>query len=286
MLGTVGEPINPDVWHWYRTHLGSSTAPVVDTWWQSETGAAMIASLPGSDDTEPGTAGHPLPGIEVAVVDDDGRPVPPGTPGLLVIGRPWPGMARTIWGDPERYRDTYTARFAEHGLWVTGDGAVQDRAGRVRLLGRVDEVVNVSGHRLSTIEVESALVSHPDVSEAGVTGVADTLTGQAIAAFVVPAVPVGPVDDAEAWAARTDELAELLCRHVAAAIGPVARPRDLIVVPDLPRTRSGKILRRLLGDLHAGRPTGDTTSLPDPTVITRIAALLALRTTTTEENVA
>lgn len=286
VLGSVGEPINPDVWRWYRTHLGSGTAPVVDTWWQSETGAAMIASLPGCDDAEPGSAGHPLPGVEVAVVDDDGEPVPPGTPGLLVIGRPWPGMARSIWGDPERYRDTYTARFAERGLWLTGDGAVQDRAGRVRLLGRVDEVVNVSGHRLSTIEVESALVSHPDVSEAGVTGVADPLTGQAIAAFVVPAVPAGPVDDAAAWAARTDELAEPLRRHVAAAIGPVARPRDLIVVPDLPRTRSGKILRRLLGDVHAGRPGGDTTSLLDPTVITRIAALLALRTTGTEENVA
>jgi acetyl-CoA synthetase len=284
VLGSVGEPINPEAWHWYREHMGAGRAPVVDTWWQSETGAAMVAPLGSSG--KPGSAGRPLPGISVAVVDDDGSPVGPGTAGLLVVDRPWPAMARTIWGDAERYRDTYWARFAGHGddgqgYYLSGDGAKYDADGDLWLLGRVDDVINVSGHRLSTIEIESALVEHPEVAEAGVTGVDDPTSGQAIAAFVIPARPPRPAhhadDDAAAWVASTGHLADDLRGHIARSIGPIARPRDVVVVPDLPRTRSGKIMRRLLADLLAGRPPGDVTSLQDSAVVTTIAAVLDAR---------
>lgn len=285
LLGSVGEPINPEAWRWLRANVGQGRAPVIDTWWQSETGAAMIAPLPGVSRTKPGSATRPLPGISVKVVDESGVPVPSGVSGLLVVDRTWPGMARTIWGDPERYRDAYWARFAERGYYLTGDGARQDADGDLWLLGRADEVINVSGHRLSTIEIESALVAHPAVGEAGVTGVADPTTGQAVAAFVVPARAPGGPDDAATWA-RQPELAAELRAHVARAIGPIARPRDVVVVPDLPKTRSGKILRRLLADLAAGGTLGDVTSLQDPAAVRRIQAVLAAGRSTTEEDVA
>jgi acetyl-CoA synthetase len=276
LLGTVGEAINPAAWVWFRRAFGRDQVPVVDTWWQSETGAAMIAPLPGVTTLKPGSAGVPLPGIDAAVVDEDGIEVAPGRSGTLVVRRPWPGMARTVWGDPQRYRDAYWARFAGCGDWggfyVAGDGATRDEDGDIRVLGRLDDVVNVSGHRLSTIEIESALVAHPRVAEAGTTGVGDPVTGQAVAAFVVP-VGEGPVDR------------EVLRAAVDAAIGPVAKPRHVVSVPDLPKTRSGKILRRLLAQLweaeqdrRAGRPLrplGDTTSLQNPEAVTAVAAALA-----------
>jgi acetyl-CoA synthetase len=278
LLGSVGEPINPEAWRWLRTHLGGGDAPVVDTWWQSETGAAMVAPVPGVDVGKPGSAGRALPGISVRVVDPDGRPVPPGADGLLVVERTWPGMARTIWGDPERYRDAYWAQFAGHGdggqgFFLSGDSARQDADGDLWLLGRADEVINVSGHRLSTVEIESALITHPEVAEAGVTGVPDATTGQAVAAFVVPVRAPGASDDAAAWAGL--DLAEQLRAHVAQVIGPIARPRTVVVVPDVPKTRSGKILRRLLAELATGGMLGDTTSLQEPATVRRIQAVLA-----------
>lgn len=282
LLGSVGEAINPAAWTWFRDQLGRGELPVVDTWWQSETGAAMVAPLPGVSTLKPGSATRALPGISVRVVDADGRDAAPGHGGLLVVDRTWPGMARTVWGDPERYRDAYWARFAEQGWYTAGDGARLDADGDLWLLGRVDDVVNVSGHRLSTIEVESALVAHPLVGEAGVTGVADPRTGQAIAAFVVPARPPGPAHDAAAWADHAAEIRSALRAHVAGAIGPIAQPRDVVVVPDLPRTRSGKILRRLLAELVDDLPRGDTTSLQDPASLDRIAAVLAAHRTALE----
>ncbi len=284
LLGTVGEAINPEAWTWFREHLGRGEVPVVDTWWQSETGATMVAPLPGVSTLKPGSATRPLPGISVRVVDDEGRDVPRGQGGFLVIDRTWPAMARTVWGDPERYRDTYWARYAAQGWFLAGDGARIDEDGDLWLLGRVDDVVNVSGHRLSTIEIESALVSHPLVGEAGVAGVHDPTTGQAVVAFVIPTRPPavapgdedGPVHDA-AWVAYAAELGPQLRAHVARQIGPVARPRDVVVVPDLPRTRSGKIMRRLLADLSAGGTLGDVTSLQDPAAVHRIRAVLTAR---------
>lgn len=286
LLGSVGEAINPSAWRWLHEHVGGGRAPVVDTWWQSETGAAMIAPLPGASARKPGSATRPLPGIAAAVVDDDGAPVPPGAPGLLVVTRPWPGMARTIWGDPDRYRDAYWSRFARQGWFLAGDGARVDPDGDVWLLGRVDEVINVSGHRLSTVEIESALVSHPLVGEAGVTGVPDDVTGQSVAAFVVPSRPPGEVGDPHAWAERAAEVAGELGAHVARVIGPVARPRRVVVVPDLPKTRSGKIMRRLLADLATGGRLGDVTSLTDAGSVHRIAAVLAAGVSTDREDVA
>lgn len=286
LLGSVGEAINPSAWQWFAEHVGGGRAPVVDTWWQSETGAAMIAPLPGVSARKPGSATRPLPGVAAAVVDDDGAPVPPGTPGLLVVTQPWPGMARTVWGDPERYRDAYWSRFASRGWFLAGDGARVDADGDVWLLGRVDEVINVSGHRLSTVEIESALVAHPLVGEAGVTGVPDDVTGQSVAAFVVPSRSPGGVDDPEAWAAHADDVAAELGTHVARVIGPVARPRRVVVVPDLPKTRSGKIMRRLLADLVAGERLGDVTSLTDAGSVHRIAAVLAAGTQPRREDVA
>ncbi|MFJ6679364.1 acetate--CoA ligase [Microbacterium sp. NPDC091382] len=276
LLGTVGEAINPVAWAWFRRAFGRDEVPVVDTWWQSETGAAMIAPLPGATTLKPGSASVPLPGIDAAVVDPDGREVDAGRSGTLVVRRPWPGMARTVWGNPERYRDSYWSTYAGHGdhggYYVAGDGATRDADGHIWILGRLDDVVNVSGHRLSTIEIESALVAHASVGEAGTTGVVDPLTGHAVAAFVVPS-GTGEPDAAD------------LRAHVAREIGPVAKPRHVVVVPDLPKTRSGKILRRLLAQLweaeqdrRAGRepaPLGDTTSLQNPDAVARIAAALA-----------
>lgn len=265
LLGSVGEAINPAAWEWYRAEIGGGTAPIVDTWWQSETGGAIMAPLPGLSTLKPGSALRALPGLRTRVVDEHGDDVRPGEGGYLVIDGAWPGMARTVWGDPERYRDAYWARFADRGYFFSGDGARVDADGDIWLLGRVDDVINVSGHRLSTIEIESALVAHPSVAEAGVVGVADERTGEAIAAFVI----------ADAAGPAADERATELRAHVAAAIGPIAKPRDIHFVPDLPKTRSGKIMRRLLVDIAEGRPLGDTTSLQDAAVPARIAALIS-----------
>ena len=269
LLGSVGEALNPEAYVWLHRHVGGGRAPLVDTWWQSESGAAVVSTLPGVHIGVPGAAGVALPGQRVHVVDDDGADVPAGTSGLITVGGRWPAMARTVWGDHERYRDTYFARFAGRGLFLAGDGAVMDPDGYVRLQGRLDEVVNVSGHRLSTIEIESALVEHPLVAEAGAVGVADELTGQSVAVFVVP-VTRPSVDSPEAWRALADDLRAELLAHVARAIGPVAKPAHVVLVPDLPKTRSGKIMRRLLGDVLEGRPLGDTTSLQDETVVPAI----------------
>jgi acetyl-CoA synthetase len=278
LLGTVGESINPEAWVWFRRTFGAGTAPVVDTWWQSETGAAMIAPLPGSTVLKPGSATRPLPGISAKVVDDHGVEVGPGEGGLLVVDRPWPGMARTVWGDPQRYLDAYWRRFAGHGehggYFLAGDGASYDADRYIWLLGRLDDVVNVSGHRLSTIEIESALVAHPAVGEAGVAVARDEVTGQAVAAFVVPARPPGPVDDLGAWLTATDALREELRAQVGREIGPVAKPRHVLLVPDLPKTRSGKIMRRLLAQIVDGSPLGDITSLQNPWAVEQVAALV------------
>lgn len=279
LLGTVGEAINPEAWVWFRRAFGRDEVPVVDTWWQSETGAAMIAPVPGLTTLKPGSATRPLPGIAAKVVGDDGIEVQPGQGGFLVVERPWPGMARTVWRDPQRYLEAYWRRFAGHGphggYYLAGDGASYDEDRYVWLLGRIDDVINVSGHRLSTIEVESALVAHPAVGEAGVAGVADPVTGQAIAAFVVPSTAPGPVDDVDAWLAATDRLRDELRAHVGHAIGPVARPRHVLVVPEVPKTRSGKILRRLLAQLVEGTTLGDTTSLQNPWAVEQVGTLVA-----------
>jgi len=273
LLGSVGEAINPEAYVWLHRHVGGGRAPVVDTWWQSESGAAIVSTLPGVHAGVPGAAGVALPGQHVRVVDDEGRDVPAGTSGLLTVEGRWPAMARTVWGDHQRYRDAYWSRFAAQGLFLAGDGAVMDEQGYVRIQGRVDDVVNVSGHRLSTIEIESALVEHPLVAEAGAVGVDDPMTGQAVAVFVVPTVHPGD-GSPEAWrAAATDARAELVA-HVARTIGPVAKPAHVVLVPDLPKTRSGKIMRRLLGNVLAGRPLGDTTSLQDETVVPAIEAVV------------
>ncbi len=267
LLGSVGEAINPEAWMWFREHIGGGTAPIVDTWWQSETGAAVLAPLPGSSTLKPGSATRPLPGLGARIVDEHGETVPFGSGGYLVVDRPGPALARTVWGDPERYRDAYWTRFWEQGYFFSGDGAKWDADGDIWVLGRVDDVMNVSGHRLSTIEIESALVSHPDVAEAGVVGVSDPVTGHAIAAFVIPSTrDAARGDDPSYWRSRSDELTARLRAHVAEAIGPVAKPRTIVVVPDLPKTRSGKIMRRLLVDIADGRPLGDVTSLQDDSV--------------------
>ncbi len=269
LLGSVGEPINPEAWVWFRDHIGGSRAPIVDTWWQSETGAAIMAPLPGVSTLKPGSALRALPGLRTLIVDDDGVEVPRGSGGYLVIDGTYPGMARTVWRDPERYRDSYWARFAGQGYYFSGDGASYDDDGDIWMLGRVDDVINVSGHRLSTIEIESVLLEHPAVGEAAAVGVADPRTGQAIAAFVIPAHPDALAIDPGLTARLRD--------HVARAIGAIAQPRDILIVPELPKTRSGKIMRRLLVELAEGRSLGDMTSLQDEAVPVQIATILAGR---------
>ncbi|MGZ4551836.1 MAG: acetate--CoA ligase [Blastococcus sp.] len=263
LLGSVGEPINPEAWMWYRRVIGGDRCPVVDTWWQTETGAIMISPLPGVTSTKPGSATRPLPGIGADVVNDMGQPVPNGSGGYLVLSQPWPSMLRGIWGDPQRYKDTYWSRFDR--MYFAGDGAKKDADGDLWLLGRVDDVMNVSGHRISTTEVESALVSHPAVAEAAVVGAADETTGQAIVAFVIPR---GGAPE------ETAELVAELRDHVAHEIGPIAKPRNLFVVPELPKTRSGKIMRRLLRDVAEHRDLGDTTTLTDAGVMRSITGKL------------
>ncbi len=259
LLGTVGEPINPEAWMWYREYIGGGRCPVVDTWWQTETGAIMISPLPGVTATKPGAAMRALPGIAADVVDDQGAPVPDGGGGYLVLTEPWPSMLRGIWGDDERYKETYWSRF--EGRYFAGDGAKKDNDGDIWLLGRVDDVMNISGHRISTTEVESALVSHPKVAEAAVVGAADPTTGQAIAAFVILRGNV-PEDESAG-----DAVAKDLRAHVAKEIGPIAKPRQILVVQELPKTRSGKIMRRLLRDVADNRQLGDVTTLTDSSVM-------------------
>ncbi len=255
LLGTVGEPINPEAWVWYWRHIGGGRCPVVDTWWQTETGAIMISPLPGATTLKPGSATFPLPAIEADIVDDSGTSVPVPGGGYLVLTRPWPSMLRGIWGDPQRYRDTYWSRFA--GRYFAGDGAKRDEDGYFWLLGRVDDVMLVSGHNISTAEVEHALVGHPAVAEAAVVGRTDALTGQAIAAFVI----------LRAGHEATPELASELRDHVAHTIGPIARPQTILFTEDLPKTRSGKIMRRLLRNVSEDQALGDTTTLADATVV-------------------
>ena len=257
VLGSVGEPINPEAWIWYWRTIGGERCPVVDTWWQTETGAIMISPLPGATTLKPGSATFPLPGIAAEIVDESGNPVGKGG-GYLTLTQPWPSMLRGIYGDPERYRQTYWSRF--EGRYFAGDGAKLDDEGYFWLLGRVDDVMNVSGHRVSTTEVESALVDHPSVAESAVVGATDATTGQAIVAFVT----------LKGTETATVEHGEALRRHVAERIGPIARPRTVIFTDDLPKTRSGKIMRRLLRDVAEGRDLGDTTTLADPSVVDEI----------------
>ncbi|GAA4543342.1 acetate--CoA ligase [Pseudonocardia xishanensis] len=264
VLGTVGEPINPEAWMWFREKIGKERCPIVDTWWQTETGAMMIAPLPGVTATKPGSAMRPLPGIGATVVDESGTPVGNGEGGYLVLDKPWPSMLRGIWGDEERYKDTYWSRFAEQGYYFAGDGAKYDDDGAIWLLGRVDDVMNVSGHRISTTEVESALVSHPTVAEAAVVGASDPTTGQGIVAFVILR---GNVAQDEA---KGEEAIAALRNHVSKEIGPIAKPRQIMVVEELPKTRSGKIMRRLLRDVAENREVGDVSTLADDSVMSLI----------------
>lgn len=262
LLGSVGEPINPEAWIWYRHVIGGGSIPVVDTWWQTETGAIMISALPGVTDLKPGSAQVPIPGISVDILTDEGEHVEGEGGGLLVITEPWPSMLRGIWGDPERFKETYWEKFGDK--YFAGDGARRDEDGDIWLLGRVDDVMNVSGHRLSTAEIESSLVAHPWTAEAAVVGASDETTGQAVVAFVILK---------SSQAARVSDPAEAadeLRRHVATQIGAIARPRQVFIVNELPKTRSGKIMRRLLRDLAEGRQVGDTTTLADTSVMTAI----------------
>jgi acetyl-CoA synthetase len=275
IIGSVGEPINPEAWMWYREHIGGGRCPIVDTWWQTETGAIMISPLPGVTHTKPGSAMQPLPGIVADVVDDAGNPVPNGGGGFLVVREPWPSMLRTVWGDDQRYIDTYWSRFP--GLYFPGDGAKRDEDGDLWLLGRVDDVMLVSGHNISTTEVESALVSHPKVAEAAVVGATDPTTTQAIVAFVILRA-----DDVPNTQEEGDALARELREHVARTLGPIAKPRQILLVPELPKTRSGKIMRRLLRDVAENRALGDVTTLQDSSVMDLIAS--GLRANPTQED--
>jgi acetyl-CoA synthetase len=260
LLGSVGEPINPEAWMWYREVVGKNNCPIVDTWWQTETGAIMISPLPGVTATKPGSAMRPLPGISAKVVDDAGNEVGNGSGGYLVLDKPWPSMLRGVWKEPQRYQETYWSKY--QGLYFAGDGAKLDDDGALWVLGRVDDVMNVSGHRISTTEVESALVSHDAVAEAAVVGAKDDLTGQAIVAFVILR---GGSD------AVHDGLEKALKEHVSKEIGPIARPKQIMVVNELPKTRSGKIMRRLLRDVAENRAVGDATTLADPNVMKLIS---------------
>jgi acetyl-CoA synthetase len=270
LLGTVGEPINPEAWMWYRQHIGGDRCPVVDTWWQTETGAIMISPLPGVTATKPGSAMTALPGIVADVVDDTGTSVPPGGGGYLVLREPWPSMLRTIWGDDQRFIDTYWSRFP--GMYFAGDGAKRDADGDLWLLGRVDDVMLVSGHNISTTEVESALVSHDSVAEAAVVGATDPVTGQGIVAFVI----------LRGGAGASDDLVADLREHVARTLGPIAKPRQIMLAPELPKTRSGKIMRRLLRDVAENRSLGDVTTLQDSSVMELISE--GMRAGKTEED--
>jgi len=258
VMGTVGEPINPEAWMWYHKHIGNERCPIVDTWWQTETGMIMITPLPGIVATKPGSATLPFPGVEADIYDEAGNSVPANTGGNLVITRPWPAMSRTIYGDPDRFVNTYWSRYP--GVYLTGDGARRDDDGYYWLLGRVDDVLNVSGHRIGTMEVESALVSHPAVAEAAVIGASDPITGQAIVAFVTP----------RGGQVANDALTADLREHVVRAIGALARPKRIYYTTELPKTRSAKIMRRLLRDIAEGRVLGDTTTLLDPTIVAHI----------------
>jgi acetyl-CoA synthetase len=264
ILGSVGEPINPEAYVWYRHFIGGDKTPVVDTWWQTETGMQMISPMPGVTAGKPGAAMTPVPGVWAEVVNDEGKPVPNGSGGYLTITKPWPAMLRTIWGDDQRYLDNYWSRF--EGMYFAGDGAKKDEDGDIWLLGRVDDVMNVSGHRMSTTEIESALVSHPKVAEAAVVGASDPMTGQAIVAFVILRADAGD---------GGPEVASELRAHVAKEIGAIAKPRQIMVVPELPKTRSGKIMRRLLRDIAENRELGDVTTLTDSSVMKIIKENLA-----------
>jgi acetyl-CoA synthetase len=261
LLGSVGEPINPEAWMWYREVIGGGKCPIVDTWWQTETGAIMISPLPGVTATKPGSAMRTLPGISAQVVDDNGVAVPNGHGGYLILDQPWPSMLRGVWGETERYKETYWSRF--EGIYFAGDGAKLDDDGAIWLMGRVDDVMNISGHRISTTEVESALVSHEAIAEAAVVGAADALTGQGIVAFVILRGGVAHADG--------DVLIKELRDHVAKEIGAIAKPRQIMVVNELPKTRSGKIMRRLLKDVAENRAVGDATTLADPNVMKLIS---------------
>jgi acetyl-CoA synthetase len=268
LLGSVGEPINPEAWMWYRKNIGADRCPIVDTWWQTETGGIMISPLPGVTVTKPGSAMRALPGITADVVDDTGTSVPNGGGGYLVVRDPWPGMLRTIWGDDQRFIDTYWSKF--EGLYFPGDGAKLDDDGDLWLLGRVDDVMLVSGHNISTTEVESALVSHPKVAESAVVGATDPTTTQAIVAFVILR---GGVEGSEA-------LVQELREHVAKTLGAICKPRQIMLVPELPKTRSGKIMRRLLRDVADNRSLGDVTTLQDSSVMDLISSGLKAGATT------
>jgi acetyl-CoA synthetase len=261
LLGSVGEPINPEAWMWYREVIGANNCPIVDTWWQTETGAIMISPLPGVTSTKPGSAMKAIPGVSAVVVDDNAKPVPNGHGGFLILDKPWPSMLRGVWGEDERYKETYWSRFK--GIYFAGDGAKLDDEGAIWLMGRVDDVMNVSGHRISTTEVESALVSHEAVAEAAVVGAADPMTGQGIVAFVILR---GGIPHAGG-----EELVKELRAHVTKEIGAIARPRQIMVVAELPKTRSGKIMRRLLKDVAENRAVGDATTLADPNVMKLIS---------------
>jgi acetyl-CoA synthetase len=262
VLGSVGESINPEAWRWYRRVIGGDRCPIVDTWWQTETGAIMISPLPGITDTKPGSAQRPLPGISADVVGDNGESIAAGETGYLVLTEPWPSMLRGIWGDPQRYKDTYWSRFENQ--YFAGDGATRDADGDIWLLGRVDDVMNVSGHRLSTAEIESALVSHEWVAESAVVGANDETTGQAVVAFVI--LRGGAAEEVEK-AGGEDAAVEILRKHVGKEIGPIAKPKKVLLVTELPKTRSGKIMRRLLRDVAEHRTIGDTQTLADASVM-------------------
>jgi len=270
VLGSVGEPINPEAYIWYRDTIGAGAVPVVDTWWQTETGQIMISPLPGVTHGKPGSAMKALPGVAADVVTDEGESVPNGSGGYLVLTEPWPAMLRTLWGDDERFKDTYWSRYAKQGFYFAGDGAKKDEDGDLWMLGRVDDVMNVSGHRLSTTEIESALVSHPRVAEAAVVGASDETTGQAVCAFVI--LRESAVDDD---GSAPDELIEELRKHVQKEIGAIAKPRQIMIVPELPKTRSGKIMRRLLKDVAEHRDVGDVTTLADSKVMDLITNKLS-----------
>ena len=260
VLGSVGEPINPEAWMWYREVIGHNLTPVVDTWWQTETGAIMISALPGVTVTKPGSAQVPIPGLSIDVLDDEGKHVGHGNGGLLVVTEPWPSMLRGIWGDPERFKETYWDKFADKSLYFAGDGARLDEDGDIWLLGRVDDVMNVSGHRLSTAEIESSLVAHPMTAEAAVVGAHDEVTGQAVVAFVI--IKFSHLEEVS-----HADITAVLRAHVSLQIGAIARPREIFIVDELPKTRSGKIMRRLLQDVAEGRDIGDTTTLADTSVM-------------------